>query len=83
MDTSKELSATNEVNLKEKDDIAENYGNDDSEIFKQTIYSKKSECLFFSAPTFLLTFSKEILKYLWFPFVCLSICENYLSGKCS
>lgn len=43
LDTSKELSANGELDMNEKDDIVENYGKEDTEIFKQTIYSKKSK----------------------------------------
>lgn len=45
MDTSKELSASGELDLNENDDIIENYGKEDNRIFKQTIYTKKSDCL--------------------------------------
>lgn len=43
LDTSKELSASGELDINEKDDIVENYGKEDTEMFKQTIYSKKSK----------------------------------------
>ena len=43
IETSKELSANGELDLNEKDDIAENYGKEHNQILKQTIYTKKSK----------------------------------------
>lgn len=43
LDTSKGLAEDGKLDLDEKDDITENYGKVDNQMFKQAAYRKKSE----------------------------------------
>lgn len=44
LDTAEEMSREGKLDVNEKDDITDNYGKDENEqIFKQTLYTKKSK----------------------------------------
>lgn len=46
LDTAKEMSQEGKLDVSEKDDITDNYGKDENEqVFKQTLYTKKSKFL--------------------------------------
>ena len=44
LDTAKEVSDEGKLDVNEKDDIVENYGKEENDqVFKQTVYTKKSK----------------------------------------